>query len=217
MRISELSRASGVPIPTLKYYLRERLLPAGTQTAPNQADYSDEHVRRLRLIRVLTEVGGLSLREVGAVLDAIDDDSRSTHELLGVAHRALGPHSQGEYGRADFEKARTEVDRFLAELGWRVGAEAPAREVLAGALVTLWRMGRRTDVRAFEPYARAVEGLAAREVGTVEVPASRAELIEGLVIGTVVFEAALVALRRLAQEHHSFLRFAGKHSDQLED
>jgi hypothetical protein len=78
-------------------------------------------------------------------------------------------------------------------------------------------MGREAEVEAFEPYARAVEGLAAREVGTVSASASRAEQIEGLVIGTVVFEAALVALRRLAQEHHSFLRFAGTHSDRSED
>ncbi|HEU4487974.1 MAG TPA: MerR family transcriptional regulator [Actinomycetota bacterium] len=208
MRISELSRASGVSIPTLKFYLREKLLPAGTRTAPNQADYSDGHLRRLRLIQALTEVGGLSLKQVGAVLDAIDDENRSTHELLGVAHRALGPHPVSEDG-PDFEQASLDVDRFLLELGWEVGAGAPARNVLAGALVTLWRMGREAEVEAFEPYARAVEGLAAREVGTVSASASRAEQIEGLVIGTVVFEAALVALRRLAQEHHSFLRFAG--------
>ena len=216
MRISELSRESGVSIPTLKYYLREKLLPAGARTAPNQSDYSQGHLRRLRLIRALTEVGGLSLKEVGTVLDAIEDESRSTHELLGVAHRALGPHSAGEDG-PDFEQARTDVDRFLMELGWEVGAGAPARDVLAGALVTLWRMGREAEVEAFEPYARAVEGLAAREVGTVSASASRAELIEGLVVGTIVFEAALVALRRLAQEHHSFLRFAGTHGDRSED
>lgn len=32
--------------------------------------------------------------------------------------------------------------------------------------------------------------------------------MEAVVVGTVVFEAALVALRRLAQEHHSARRFA---------
>jgi len=34
MRISQLSAESGVPIPTIKYYLREGLLPGGEATSP---------------------------------------------------------------------------------------------------------------------------------------------------------------------------------------
>ena len=49
MRIAELSRQSGVPVPTIKYYLREGLLPAGELTSPNQASYGETHLRRLRL------------------------------------------------------------------------------------------------------------------------------------------------------------------------
>ncbi|WP_079051275.1 MerR family DNA-binding transcriptional regulator [Streptomyces curacoi] len=37
MKISELSRRSGVSIPTIKYYLRDGLLPHGQATATNQA------------------------------------------------------------------------------------------------------------------------------------------------------------------------------------
>lgn len=37
---------------------------------------------------------------------------------------------------------------------------------------------------------------------------SRAEAVKGAIVGTVVFEAALVTLRRLARAHHSALRFA---------
>ena len=35
MRIAELSTRSGTSIPTIKYYLREGLLPAGTATGRN--------------------------------------------------------------------------------------------------------------------------------------------------------------------------------------
>ena len=48
MRISDLSRASGVTIPTIKFYLREGLLPSGDRTARNQATYEAAHVRRLQ-------------------------------------------------------------------------------------------------------------------------------------------------------------------------
>ena len=49
MRISELAAVTGVTIPTIKFYLREGLLPSGVARAANQADYDETHVRRLRL------------------------------------------------------------------------------------------------------------------------------------------------------------------------
>ncbi|HOZ59840.1 MAG TPA: MerR family transcriptional regulator, partial [Nakamurella multipartita] len=39
VRISELSRASGVPTATIKYYLREKLLHEGVLTSATQARY----------------------------------------------------------------------------------------------------------------------------------------------------------------------------------
>ncbi len=38
---------------------------------------------------------------------------------------------------------------------------------------------------------------------TTRATSSRTETVEAAVVGTVRFEAALVALRRLAEEHHS--------------
>ncbi len=205
MRVSELSRASGISVPTIKYYLREGLLPTGRATARNQADYGDPHLHRLRLIRVLVDVGGLDLASVRAVLDAIADESLSVHELLGVSHHALGPPPVDD----DVQEAREEVDAFLRGIGWRVSAEAPSRRKLADALVALRRLGRDVDTSVFEPYAQLADQLAARELGSLppDEQATRAELVERAVVGTVVFEAALVALRKLAQEHHSALRF----------
>jgi len=207
MRVSELSRASGVPIPTIKFYLREGLLPQGTPTARTQAEYAEGHLRRLRLIRTLTEIGGLRLRDVRAVLQAIDDEGLGTHKLLGTVHHALGPHPDEQQPSPDEARAVAEVERFLEALGWRGRPEAPARRTLARALVMLRRMGRDADVEVFEPYARVADQLTSREVATVAAAGPRAAVVEGAVVGTVVFEAALVALRRLAQEHHSALRF----------
>lgn len=209
MRISELSRVSGVPLPTIKYYLREGLLQPGSPTAPNQADYGQAHLHRLRLVRALMEVGGLGVVAVRAVLDAIADDRLPTRELLGVAHRALGPPPDTGPVGDDVTRARAEVDRFLAELGWRVRPDAPARRALADALVALWRLGRDTGVEVFLPYARVADQLAAYELGTIPADAPRAETVERVVVGTVVFEAALAALRRLAQSHHAAVRFTG--------
>src|SRR5687768_16483600 len=91
MRIAELSRVSGVPVATIKFYLRDRLLPEGRRTSPNQAQYEDTHVQRLRLIRALVGVGGLSLAAAREVLTQIDEPTGLTLDLLGTAHRVVAP------------------------------------------------------------------------------------------------------------------------------
>ena len=57
MRISELSTRSGVPVATIKYYLREKLLPEGQRSSPTQAAYTETHVQRLGVIRALVDAG----------------------------------------------------------------------------------------------------------------------------------------------------------------
>jgi DNA-binding transcriptional MerR regulator len=208
VRISELSRRTGVTIPTLKYYLREGLLPPGRRTARNQAEYTQEHVQRLRLIRILADIGGMKLRDIKPLLDAVEDDTVPVHQLLGMASYALGPAPSDEDRTPEVIRARAEVDRFLRSRGWRVTADAPGRRTLARALATLRLLGRDADIGVLEPYAQVAEALAPQEVATVDRTQSRDEAVEQVVIGTVVFEAALVALRRLAQEHQSALRFS---------
>jgi DNA-binding transcriptional MerR regulator len=207
MRISELSRSTAVPVPTIKYYMREQLLHPGTAMATNQADYDAAHVHRLRLIRILIEVGGLSVTTVKEVLDAVDNRRMHLHRRLGVAHHALGARTEDADG-PDIGDALADVDRFLVGLGWRVSKRAPARRDLAGALAALRRLGWNTRPEVFVPYARAAGKLAEMEIKKLSTAGSRASTVEQAIVGTVVFEAALLALRRLGQEHHSALRFA---------
>lgn len=214
MRIAELSLSTGVPVATIKYYLREGLLFPGARSAPNQAQYDAGHVRRLHLIRVLIDVGGLRLTSVRAVLEAVDDRDLPLHQLMGVAHHALGPSGPdgpphpgpaGEDGEA--AAARRDTDSFLEARGWKVGAGAPARRTLAGVLMSLRRLGYADDAEVLDPYAAAAEELAAGDLASISGGGRRNDIVEHVVAGTVVFEAAFVALRRLAQEHHSAVRF----------
>ena len=202
MRISELSAASGIPVPTLKYYLREGLLPPGEMTAVNQARYGESHLRRLRLVRALTEVGGLPLKSVKTVLAAIDDEDLPLHELLGLAHYALEPAAP-----AAASAMRDTVDSLLDELGWTVDEDAPGRRTLGWALATLRDLGRDVPQETLRRYATAAGSLAAAEVSAVPAEGSRSAAVENIVVGTVLFEAILNALRRLAQEHYSGERF----------
>lgn len=204
MRISDLSRASGVPIPTIKYYLREGILATGQRTAANQASYDEGHLRRLRLVRVLTDVGGLRIAAVRDVLAAIEDASLPMTDMLSVAHRALEPDSPD--ASDELVAASAEIDAWLEALGWTVSADAPARATLAEALVALRGLGWDVGPEVFRRYALHADAVAADEIEFVAASESRDGAVEATVVGTVVFERVLAALRRLAEERHARLR-----------
>ena len=55
MRMRELERASGVSRETIRFYIREGLLPEPDRTHRNSATYTDEHLARLLTIRRLKD------------------------------------------------------------------------------------------------------------------------------------------------------------------
>jgi DNA-binding transcriptional MerR regulator len=208
VRIAELSGSSGVPIATIKYYLREGLLQPGKATAPNQADYSEAHLHRLRLIRTLVDVGRLSISSVRVVIAAIDEQKLSLHATLGVAVDALSPLRPSTISEGDLQEAFTDVDEYIDRLGWTGSDSSPARYALAQALVSLRRLGRDCGPEVFDLYARHANQIATREIASLAADGNRDRTVEEAVVGTVVFESALTALRRLAEAHHSAIRFA---------
>ena len=208
MKVSELSSRSGRSVATIKYYLREGLLPAGRRIAANQADYGEEHLHRLRLITTLIDVGGLTIANVRSVLEAVDNSDMSMHDVLGVAHHGLASRCNGVAASGPGAEAEAEIAGFIDSLGWEVKTDAPAKRELASALASLRQLGWKVQAGVFSQYARAADELAACELARTPATGPRSRTVEAAVVGTVVFEAALVALRRLAEEHHSAARFA---------
>src|SRR3954471_4408098 len=128
MKVSELSDRSGLPVQTIKYYIREGLLPKGAATAATRAEYDDTHLERLRLIRALREVGELPIASVKHIVGAVDDETVGLHDLLGTAASDLNPRTEPQPDDPDWRAAREDVDAIIAELGWRVAPEAPTRD-----------------------------------------------------------------------------------------
>ncbi|MER7395691.1 MerR family transcriptional regulator [Streptomyces sp. NPDC000151] len=208
MRIGELSRRTGVAVPTIKYYVREGLLPAGSLTSPNQADYGEAHERRLRLIRGLLDVGGLSVSAVREVLAAVEDADRPVHKVLGAAQKSLTP-PQGA-GPEELAEAREAVAELVARRGWRVAPDGPPGEALAGALVTLRGLGHGGFEEVLDVYADACERIAAADLAYVRRAPDVERLVEGVVVGTVIGDAVLAALRRLAHTDASSRAYGGE-------
>lgn len=205
MRMAELSARSGVPIPTIRYYLREGLLPAGELTSPNQAVYDDSHVRHLKLIRALIEVGGLSIaavRDVQAFIAAKDGDLFAT---LGGVQYALTPRREPEDDDAA-RAARARVDKLLDERGWVIRDNNPARAALADVIATLDRVGEHAVVARLDDYADAVRTLAVPEVDDLLRRDSAEAAAEGVIAYDVLGDALISALRRLAQEDETARR-----------
>ncbi|MFB6664517.1 MerR family transcriptional regulator [Streptomyces parvus] len=206
MRIGELSRRSGVPVPTIKYYLREGLLAAGELTSPNQARYGPGHERRLRLIRALLDVGGLPLAAIGEVLRAMDDPGQPVHKVLGAAADRVTP-TGGEAAGPDLEDAREEVAELVRRRGWQADERGTAAESLAGVLCALRRAGHGGYIDLLDVYADAAEPIARADLDYVQRRVAREDLVESVVVGTVLGEAMFGALRRLAHIDVSFRRF----------
>lgn len=205
MRISDLSRQSGVSVPTIKYYLRERLLPPGTPTARNQADYGERHLRRLRLIRTFTGIAGLDLSSVRELLAAVDDEEVPLPDLYDVLNRIVSVQDPEPADQAGVEQAQAEVEGFLRNLAWQHAPCSTGPETFARVLAALRSLGCEADIEFFTPFASAAALLATVELDLLPAEVAKSER-GAAVVRSVLFDAAFAALRRMAHEHHVLTR-----------
>lgn len=211
MRLAELSERSGVSVTTIKYYLRERLLPPGRRVTATQAEYDEEHLRRLRLVRALIQVGRVPVTTAREVLAAVEDESMDQHMRIGAAVWALPHGPEPEEDDPATEAAQREVERLLKELDWAfnraVAALSPAYRTLVSGVATLRRLGYPCNVEHLTPYARIAAQLAVHDLDLVEEHRDPLEQVEAAVTLTVLFEPVLLSLRRMAEAEESNRRF----------
>lgn len=211
MRLAELSERSGVSTATIKYYLREGLLPAGRRVNATTAEYDEDHLRRLRLVRALIQVGGIPVATAREVLGHVDDDSLGRTIRLGAALWALPQDPEPDQDDPAVAAAVTEVDRLLESLGWETSRElaplSPVHRSLVVAVATLLRLGFACDAELMAPYGELMHQVARRQLDFMESHASPTEQVELAVASAVLFEPVLRALHRLAQEEESARRY----------
>ncbi len=195
MQISQLSVVTDVPVPTLKYYLREGLLMPGTALSATRADYDDSHVERVRLLRALIDVGRLSLADAGRVIATLDaGPGTDLAEVLGTAHAALpAPGADEEVSDA--------VRALMAELGWCVDPATPALHSLSKALRAATDAGMPLSAQDLHRYAAASLDIAAVDLDVTLAQPTLADMLRIVIVGTVLVDEVLSALRRLAEGH----------------
>jgi DNA-binding transcriptional MerR regulator len=211
MRLAELSERSGVPVGTIKYYLRERLLPPGERVSATQAEYSEAHVRRLALVRALIQVGRVPVATAREVIAHIDDETLGTSMRLGAAMWALPQPPDPDPADESTVRATALVESLVEELGWEhakeIGALSPSYRALISSLATLARVGYDFPAHFLTEYGQVVEKVAELDLDHLDMVEGDTEKAEVVVATALLFEPALVALRRLAQEQETTRRY----------
>jgi DNA-binding transcriptional MerR regulator len=200
MLVSELAERADVPLATVKYYLREGLLPAGETTGPRRAEYDEAHLRRLRVLKMLREVGGVPVTSLRQVADALDDETLSVHDVMTLVADVI---TAGPTIEVDAESLGM-VDQVLDAMEWSgVRPESVDRLRLASLVALLngpGPLGASVEVLSF--YAGLADQLARAEVALIDHSVERSELLEQMVTGSVVYGQVFELLRQLGHEHH---------------
>lgn len=200
MKISQLCDQTGVSVASIKFYLREGLLPSGERTSANQAEYGDTHVERLRLIRALIDIGGLSVATARRVLEAVDSPELPLDYVFGIAQYAVSDATLYEPIDPESIGLRT-VDAVIERMGWDVTDENPGRHGAARVLDTYAELGHSHLAEISQNYVEAAELIARSDLDAVAKRVDVRDMAETVVVGTVLGDGLVASLRRIAQEH----------------
>jgi DNA-binding transcriptional MerR regulator len=208
VKISELSRRSGVTIATIKYYIREGLLASGDTTARNQALYDGQHLADLALIRALRDRANLSITAIRRVLEAVEGTRAGRHDALETGFESVqaerlanSPFATAKHDSPEYQRAWRDLQQLFQAHGWEHREDdAAVQELLAAmtAVSEIWPYGE-FDPAVWENYAALGERAASFEIPPDWDPDRfPAEALRYAIVGTYLFEPVILAFRRLA-------------------
>ena len=117
--IGKLAAATGVKVPTIRFYEQIGLLPVPPRTASDRRLYDGEAVRRLSFIRHARQLG-FDLDAIRSLLDLADHPERPCGETNAIAERHLADVRLKIF---QLQALQAELSRMTAECaGGRVSA-----------------------------------------------------------------------------------------------
>jgi DNA-binding transcriptional MerR regulator len=191
--ISQVAQRTGVPIATIKFYIREGLLPHPRTPGRTVGRYDERFVTRLEIIRELRSRHRMSLREIAALLleagpqaslpdvelrllakERLDAAIDPTHALPPVTPERLKERS----GLSDEDIAGLTAHGLLTPLkldGAVVYAERDARiaEVVGALRRSGYHEGLGFRVADLAKYVNAIRALVVSEVEQFDSPKLR--------------------------------------------
>jgi DNA-binding transcriptional MerR regulator len=132
MRIGELAKQSGIPIETIRYYERLRLLREPPRTASGYRSYPPAALDRLRFIK-MTQGLGFALKEVRELLQLHSTMAAlpapgfvKSAELSSIVRMAEAKRAQIEEKIASLRSLSRQLQDFIAGLQQRPEPICPA-------------------------------------------------------------------------------------------
>ncbi len=210
VRIGELAKRSGVPIPTIKHYLREGLIAPARKSGRTMSWYDPALIRKLKAIKELQRRQFLPL---DVIRETIDRDAEAPDELAAAdaIARVLARHGGKRSRTRDEVLARGNSDReldVLAAAGLAVPSGPDQRYrgddlALLSTLGAARRAGITPEMLPFEilgAYLEAIRALVAIELRMfregVVARAKPGEVARLTTAATQLSERLVVLLRR---------------------
>ncbi|MCD2170503.1 MerR family transcriptional regulator [Microbacterium sp. JC 701] len=189
-----------MPVATIKYYLRERLLPEGERTSPTQASYGIPHVQRLGVIRALVDAG-VGIAGVRKVIGVLEEPPENPYDLLGAANAAVTPVVDGDL---DLSAATALLERMG---GSPLDCFPDQLRAVAHALATLDRAGFTVPPSVMDAYLVHLGAIGDAELAATP-ETSMDDAVRYVVLGTALVEPLVLALRRVAEQIAASRRFS---------
>jgi AcrR family transcriptional regulator len=101
MTISELSAQSGIPVSTIKFYIRKNLLPGPIKTGQTRGYYTIRHLNRLALVQKMKKEERMPLEKIREIVQMID------HEI----ETEMAENTKPSIGRSEIVEVATPLFR----------------------------------------------------------------------------------------------------------
>jgi len=111
--IGELSKRTGVKVPTVRYYEQIGLLTSAPRTGGNQRRYGQAEVERLNFIRHSRELG-FEIEDIRELLAMAAEPQASCHQVDSIARNHL---TEVERRIESLMALRGELQRMISECG----------------------------------------------------------------------------------------------------
>lgn len=186
MKMKELERETGIGRETIRFYIREGLLPEPVRPKRNVATYGPRHVARLRLIKRLQQERFLPLSVIKTIVRSEAENPASGFEAFIGLESRLGPllteprdlapkkiSVVAKESGVDVGDIRKLADIGLIHIDTKSGAEwlSPRNARLVGLIGESRAAGYTEEdaaytIEDFRIYAQIAEVLARHEVAT---------------------------------------------------
>lgn len=197
MKLRELSDRTGAPVTSIKFWIREAILPAGALRNQTTAVYDDAHIERIELILTLRDSFGLPVTRIRELTSLIDDPAVPLLDVMEHCQLvATGLSAEGA-GAARASGHAAQVDAMVRSVGWP-DASSVARDALAVALHDAGSAGVSFDADLLLQHAEALSTIAGADIVSIRTDGSRDTVARNLLLGATAQNRVFNAMNQLA-------------------